>query len=179
MVSLEERQQILEERMIRLEERMVNLEERIVNLEERIVNLEERQQKLEERMIQVIDELKYTRRLAELNRRDLGALTEAFYSRIAWEELREVIDGRKIIRRTRNYVIDNVEIDLFIETQDLIYIVEVKIQPNHHDIRELIRKAELVRRRLGKDVKPILSGSWIGDDVRSYASKENIDILIV
>ena len=177
-LRLEEMQQRLEKRQLKLDERMQKLEERQQRLEERQQRLEERQQKLEERMIEVIEELRNTRRLAELNRRDIGALTEAFYTRIAWEELKEEISD-KIMRRARNFIIDNVEVDLLIETQELIYIVEVKIQPNHHDINELLKKAELVRERLGKRVKPILAGTWIGSEIKKYAIEKNVKILIV
>ena len=130
-------------------------------------------------MIEVINELRYTRHLAELNRRDLGALTEAFYIRVAWEELRDIVDGGKIIRRVRNFTIDNIEVDLLVETERLIYIVEVKIQPNHHDVDRLIEKARYIKDRLKKDIKPVLAGTWIGSEVRKYADEKNIMLLIV
>ncbi|OYT37226.1 MAG: hypothetical protein B6U89_07685 [Desulfurococcales archaeon ex4484_58] len=173
IIKLEERFVKLEERQQKLEERQQKLEERFAELEERFAKLEERQQRLEEELVRV-------RRLAELNRRDIGAITESLYSRWVWEDLREEFKSRGVVvvRRIRNYVVNGEEVDLLIETEDKIYVVEVKIQPNHHDIDDLLRKASIIKERLGKEAIPILAGVWIGDEVLEYARNKKVEVMI-
>ena len=190
---LEERQARLEERQERLEERFLKLEERQRILEERQLRLEERQQKLEERFARLEEEfiklakmvdrieadLKEVRRIVGHTRRDVGALAEVLYSRIVWEDLREEIRerGETIIRRNKNFIVDNVEVDLLVETDKAVYVVEIKVQPNHHDVNNLVKKAEIVRTRFDKRCVPVLAGTWIGDDVRRYARGKDVVIL--
>ena len=167
---LEERQERLEERFLKLEERQRILEERFAKLEERQLRLEERQQKLEERFARLEEEfiklakrvdrieadLKEVRRIVGHTRRDVGALAEVLYSRIVWEDLREEIRerGETIIRRSKNFIVDNVEVDLLVETDKAVYVVEIKVQPNHHDVNNLVKKAEIVRTRFDKRCVP-------------------------
>lgn len=169
---LEERQARLEERQQRLEERQQRLEERFARLEERFAKLEERQQKLEEELVKV-------RRLAELNRRDIGALTEATLSRWVWEDLRNELAerGETVVSRRRNARVDNVDIDLLVETSRRIYVVEVKIQPNHHDINELVAKARKVMELRGKEAIPVLASVWVGDETARYAEEKGVKVI--
>ena len=198
--KLEERQQKLEERFARLEERQQKLEERFAKLEERFVRLEERQQKLEERFIKIGErfamleekyikleerlarierDLAHIRKTVEHTRRDVGALTETLYSKMVLDDLKEIIrsEGEKIVRRKRNFILDNVEADLFIETERRAYAVEVKIQPNHHDVDEILEKASYIGSKIGKPCTPVLAGTWIGDVVFKYAYSKNVVIL--
>ncbi len=177
--KLEERQQKLEERFAKLEERQQKLEERFAKLEERFARLEERQQKLEERQQRLEEELVRVRRLAELNRRDIGALTEATLSRWVWEDLRDelVERGETVVSRRRNARVDNVDIDLLVETSKRIYVVEVKIQPNHHDINELVVKARKVMELRGKEAVPVLASVWIGDETARYAEEKGVKVI--
>ncbi|MGC9148172.1 MAG: hypothetical protein ACP5GI_01830 [Sulfolobales archaeon] len=179
ITRIEERQQKLEERQQELEERMIKLEERMIKLEERMIELAERQQKLEERMIQVETELIYVRRLSELNRRDISAISEALYSRWVLETVEKEISakGERIVGVYRNYVVKDKEIDLVIETDQSIYCVEVKIQPNHHDIDDLLNKAETLRNIFKKQIIPILVGSWIGRETIEYAKNKHVRVI--
>ena len=176
---LEERMVKLEERMLRLEERQQKLEERFIELAERQQKLEERMVKLEERMLKAEAELVTLRKTLEYTRRDMGALTETVYSRMVWEDLREEISarGEKVIRRARNARINGYDIDLIVETDSKVYIVEVKIQPNHHDVDELLRKAGAVEKASGKPVEAILAGTWIGGELRRYCENRKVRVL--
>ncbi len=181
--KLEERQQKLEERFVQLEERFTKLEERQQRLEERFVRLEERQQKLEERFVELVErqqrverDLAHVKRVVEHTRRDLGALTEALYSKMVLDDLKDVIaeSGERIVRRKRNYIINNLEVDLFVETDRRIFIVEIKIQPNHHDVDEIIEKAKLITEKLGKPCIAAIAGTWIGYEIREYAERRKM-----
>ena len=177
--QLEERVVRLEERFAKLEERFAKLEERFAKLEERFIRLEERQQKLEERLLMVEEELVRLRKLWEASRRDIGALTEVLYTRIAWEYLKEELDerGERVLRKRRNAVIGGVEIDLLVETDKALYAVEVKVQPNHHDVREVASKAAELKSKLGKEVVPVLAGTWVGSELRQLAERYGVRIV--
>jgi len=175
--ELEKRQQALEERFAKLEERQLILEERVAKLEERFLELSERVARVEEQLVEVWRELGRMRRLAELSRRDVGALSEAVYSRFIWEDLREQLEerGEEVVRRRRRVKVDGEEVDL-VETVERIYVIEVKVQPDHHDIDALLRKAEAAEKVLGKPATPVLAGVWIGDDARRYAEARGVEI---
>ena len=175
--ELEKRQQALEERFAKLEERQLILEERVAKLEERFLELSERVARVEEQLVEVWRELGRVRRLAELSRRDVGALSEAVYSRFIWEDLREQLEerGEEVVRRRRRVKVDGEEVDL-VETVERIYVIEVKVQPDHHDIDALLRKAEAAEKVLGKPATPVLAGVWIGDDARRYAEARGVEV---
>ena len=108
----------------------------------------------------------------------LGVLTESFYSKAVWDDLREVLvsRGETIVSRRRRFRIDENEIDLLVETNKAIYVVEVKIRPKHEDVGRLLAKAELVSKRMGKPVVPILAGALIPDDVEEYAVSKGVEV---
>ena len=204
--ALEERQQVLEERFAKLEERQLILEERVAKLEERFLRLEERQlalekrfaaldervakleerflelservARVEEQLVEVWRELGRVRRLAEVSRRDVGALSEAVYSRFAWEDLREQLEerGERVVRRRRRIKIDGEEVDLLVETVERLYVIEVKVQPDHHDVDALLGKARAAEKVVGKPVTPVLAGVWVGDEVRRYAEARGVEV---
>jgi len=177
--KLEERQQRLEERQAKLERRQQKLEERFARLEERFARLEERQLKLEERQQKLEQEMIYLRRIMEYTRRDVGALTEAMYSRMAWEDIRDEARarGERVLFRRRNVRVNGYDIDLMIEAEKSIYVVEIKMQPNHQDVNELLEKSEAVERATGKKVIPVLAGTWIGREVKEYCRERNVIVL--
>ena len=176
--KLEERQQKLEERFAQLEERFAKLEERFAKLEERFIQLEEQQQ-LEERLLRVEEELVRLRRLWEASRRDIGALAEVLYTRVAWEYLRDELGerGERILRKRRNAVIEGIEVYMLVETIRAYYAVEVKVQPNHHDVREVASKVAELKSKLGKEVVPVLAGTWVGNELRQLAEKYGVKIV--
>ncbi|MEM1561028.1 MAG: hypothetical protein QXN35_05705 [Ignisphaera sp.] len=81
-----------------------------------------------------------------------------------------------ILARRRNAAVDNIEVDLLVETDRSIYIVEVKVRPSIEDVGSLIAKAEVVEKRFGKPAVAILAGALIGDDVRAYVESRGIKI---
>ena len=106
----------------------------------------------------------------------LGASVEAQFSRYVWEDLREELKarGEAVIRRARNAKVDNVDIDLLVETGSRVYVVEVKIRPKVEDVGALLAKADVVKSALGKEAVPILTGAWIGDEVEKYARSKGV-----
>ncbi len=166
------------ERFARLEERFAKLEERYLALEERVARVEERLAKAEELLVGVWRELGEVRRLAEASRRDVGALSEAVYSRFVWEDLRAELEGRgeRVVSRRRGVRIEGEEVDMLVETPVRIYVVEVKVQPNHRDVDALLRKASAAERAFGRPATPVLAGVWIGGEVRSYAESRGVEV---
>ena len=160
-------------------DRITKLEEGHREILERIAKIEERQQKLEERVLMVEEELVRLRKLWEASRRDIGALTEVLYTRVAWEYLRDELGerGERVLRKRRNAVIEGVEIDLLVETDKALYAVEVKVQPNHRDVREVASKAEELKSKLGKEVVPVLAGTWVGSELRQLAERYGVRIV--
>ena len=106
----------------------------------------------------------------------VGAVAESQYSRYVWEDLKEEIKarGEAVVRRVRNAKVDNVDVDLLVETDRRVYVVEVKIRPRVEDVGALLAKAEVVKAALGKEAVPILTGTWIGDDVEKYARGKGV-----
>jgi len=124
--------------------------------------------------------LEHDKRFARLEL-ELGALTESFYSKALWDDLREEIKarGEAVISRKRNYRIDESDIDLFIETDKTVYVIEVKVKPKHEDIGRLIAKADLVKKRYpSKRVEAILAGTMIGKEIEEYAYEKNIKVYV-
>ena len=186
MVKLEERFADLEERFLKLEERVARLEERFADLEERFLKLEERVARLEEGFLELAkrqqrleEEMISLRRSVEHTRRDVGALTEATYSRMVLEDLREeaMARGERIVRRLRNARINGHEIDLLVETDKRVFVVEVKIQPNHHDVDELVEKTKAAAKTTGKQATAVLAGTWVGGEVREYCRVKRVQLL--
>ena len=131
----------------------------------------------------------YERRWEEANKRfenierrlsnvetTLGASVEAQFSRYVWDDLKEELKarGEAVIRRARNAKVDNVDIDLLVETDSRVYVVEVKIRPKVEDVGALLAKADVVKSALGKEAVPILTGAWIGDEVEKYARSKGV-----
>jgi len=160
-------------------DRITKLEEGHREILERIAKIEERQQKLEERLLRVEEELVRLRRLWEVSRRDIGALTEVLYTRVVWEYLRDELGerGEKVLRKRRNAVVEGIEVDMLVETDRTYYAVEVKVQPSHHDVREVASKAAELKRKLGKEVVPVLAGTWVGSELRQLADRYGVRIV--
>ncbi len=178
-LRLEERQQRLEERQQSLEERFARLEARQQRLEERFARLEERYQRLEASQRRLEEEVASVRRIAEYTRRDVGALAEAMYSRMAWEDISDEISarGEKVVSRRRGVRVDGYDIDLIIESETSVYVVEVKIQPNHHDVNELLEKSKAVERLTSKKAIPVLVGTWIGGELKEYCREKGVTVI--
>ncbi len=111
----------------------------------------------------------------------IGALAESIYARFLWEDIREEIEmsGKRVLRRARNIRIDDKEVDLLVETDDSVYVVEIKVQPEHEDVNSLLVKSDLAARLYaGKKVIPVLAGTLIGREVVSYAESRGVKVYV-
>ncbi|MEL9997788.1 MAG: hypothetical protein QXH99_04780, partial [Sulfolobales archaeon] len=57
-----------------------------------------------------------------------------------------------------------------------VYVVEVKVKPTIDDLKDLMRKVEVVQRRYGKQVIPILAGTLVGEDIKVLAKSEGVEV---
>lgn len=78
------------------------------------------------------------------------------------------------MRRVRNAKVVNVDVGLLVETDRRVYVVEVKVKPEIEDVGALLAKSEVVRGALGREAVPILTATWIGDDVEKYARGKGV-----
>lgn len=109
----------------------------------------------------------------------LGALTESFYSRSLFDDLREELEsrGETIVYKARNARVDEEEIDMLVVTDRAVYVVEVKVKPRHGDVGGLLAKVDVVSRKYrDKDIVPILAGTLIGKEVEEYAEGKGIKV---
>uniref|UniRef100_A0A7J3N033 DUF3782 domain-containing protein n=1 Tax=Ignisphaera aggregans TaxID=334771 RepID=A0A7J3N033_9CREN len=124
-----------------------------------------------------IDEL--SRRVSNLEL-VVGALTESTYARYVYEDLEKdlVHRNKRILKKIRNARIDETEIDLVIETDTLVYVVEIKVKPRHEDIGALLAKIDLVKKSLypNKDVVGVIAGALIGREIELYAKEKNVAV---
>lgn len=124
------------------------------------------------------------KRFEELEKRvsrvelSLGALTEVTLTRYAWEDVREdaKLRGEEVTARLRSVAVEGFEVDMLVETNRRVYVVEVKVRPTVDDVRGLLAKAEVVERKYGKQVVPVLVGALIGDDVRAFAKSKAVEV---
>jgi chromosome segregation ATPase len=124
------------------------------------------------------------KRFEELEKRvsrvelSLGALTEVTLTRYAWEDVREdaKLRGEEVTARLRSVAVEGFEVDMLVETNRRVYVVEVKVRPTVDDVRGLLAKAEVVERKYGKQVVPVLVGALIGDDVRAFAKGKAVEV---
>ena len=116
----------------------------------------------------------------------VGALTEASSIRYFIDDLKS--SGELIFRIDRNLVIDfegrSYEINAYIETDKRYYVVEVKTKPNHHNVDDLLKEVEILERigilpgkeaiTLGREVRSVLIGVYVGDDIVKYANSRKV-----
>jgi len=110
---------------------------------------------------------------------ELGALSEAVYTKNLLDDLmsRFKLNGEEILFKKRNVRIDEEDIDLLIETNKMIYIVEVKVKPKHEDVGRLLAKGDVVKKHyIGKEIKLILTGALIGDKIEEYAKSKGVEV---
>ncbi|MGC8584274.1 MAG: hypothetical protein ACP5MH_11210 [Thermoproteus sp.] len=145
-----------------LKTQVADLKTRVAGLETRTASLENRVSNLEKRVSNVED--------------SVGSLTEATLSRYVWEDLREEVKarGEVVLARRRNARVDNLDIDLLVETDRSVYVVEVKTRARRRDVDAVARKAEAARGAYGKPAVAILAGVRIGDDVEKYAKGKGV-----
>ncbi|MEM4966256.1 MAG: hypothetical protein QXS45_05735, partial [Sulfolobales archaeon] len=77
--------------------------------------------------------------------------------------------------RVRNARLDEVDIDLLVESDRRVYVVEVKVRPKHGDVGSLLSKLDVVRKRYPeKEVVGVLAGVWVGREVEEYARERGV-----
>ncbi|MEM1806143.1 MAG: hypothetical protein QXM83_05000 [Ignisphaera sp.] len=169
--------------MKRLDAIESRIEEHSKRIEELTKKIEEHSKRIED-IVQVL--MEHSMKIDELSRRVsnlelvVGALTESTYARYVYEDLEKELVHRneRIIKKIRNARIDETEIDLVIETDTLVYVVEIKVKPRHEDIGALLAKIDLVKKNLypDKDVVGIIAGALIGREIEVYAKEKNIAV---
>lgn len=65
---------------------------------------------------------------------------------------------------------------ILIETEDSIYVIEVKLKPEIHDVDDLLNKFERVKQSFVKSSIPVIAGIWIGNEVESYAKGKGVEV---
>ncbi|MCE4610854.1 MAG: hypothetical protein F7B17_02660 [Desulfurococcales archaeon] len=105
---------------------------------------------------------------------NVGALAESMYSKFTFEMILEEARsrGERLVLWRRNARVDDVDVDLLVETDRTAYVVEVKVRPRIADVREVKYKAERVSKALGKRAVPIITGTRVGRKVEE-AAREN------
>jgi len=181
----DKRFEVLEKKLLEHDKRFEAIERKLLEHDKRFESIERRLEEHDRKFNEIIEQIKKIWEVLadhgrRLNRIELvlGVLTESFYSKAVWDDLREVLAsrGETIVSRKRRFRIDENEIDLLVETNKAIYVVEVKIRPRHEDVGRLLAKAELVSKRMGKPVIPILAGALIPDDVEEYAVSKGVEV---
>ncbi|MEZ0290119.1 MAG: hypothetical protein ABWJ42_03390, partial [Sulfolobales archaeon] len=107
----------------------------------------------------------------------LGALTEASLARYVYEDLLHEFSVRdeKILRRIRNHRIDDLDIDMFIETDRSVYVIEVKVRPRHADVGSLVAKIDVVKTKYpDKSIVGIIAATLVGREVEEYARQKGV-----
>ncbi len=125
------------------------------------------------------------RRLSDVNSKlegislNIGGLAESSYSRFFLELLRE--KGYRIINYQRNVMLDSLDADLVVEAErdgkQVVFLVEVKVKPDHGDVGRLIALADLYEARRGVRPVPVLVGVWVGGEVEAYARRRGIMVV--
>ncbi len=184
--EMNKRFEAIERKLLEHDKRFEEINKRFEAIERKLLEHDKRFESIEKKLLEhdrelkaIREELRIHRRLIEYNRRDIAALTEATISRYVYEDLSEIIKEKreKILYRRRNARVDNVDVDLLVETDKTVYVVEVKIQPNHHDVDNLLQKTNLIAKKYNKPVKPILAAVWIGRETEEYAQNKGIQIV--
>ncbi|MEM1694319.1 MAG: hypothetical protein QXU96_07260 [Ignisphaera sp.] len=186
---LEEHSRILQEHSKRLEEHSRILQEHSKRLEEHSRILQEHSKRLEEvtKTLNILvtkigehgEKINGLRREVSSLSLVVGALTESFYAKSVYEDIeREVLKrGEKVLERIRNARIDDVDIDLLVETDRVVYIIEVKVRPEYEDVGRLIAKIDIAKKHYPeKNIVGILAGAMIGKEIEAYARGKEIKV---
>ncbi|RLF21857.1 MAG: hypothetical protein DRN15_10460 [Thermoprotei archaeon] len=175
LAELREHRKILEEHRKILEEHRRLLEEHAKELLEHRKILERH----EEILRGILEEMSSMRKRLNRIELELGALTESTYCRFVSEDLEKEIKalGKHVIRSERDVIINGIEVNLLIETEDEIYVVEVKVRPSIADVGALMAKCDVVRKVTVKKVVPLLAGAMIGKEVFAYANEKGVRVL--
>jgi len=122
-----------------------------------------------ERKIQEVDSK------VEATRSDLGLVAEEVY--ISNFINRLVRENQAILNIYRKYETEHGEVDAIVETNEKIYVLEVKMRAEPKDVDVLLLKTKaILQERQDKGVIPVLTGSKINRIVRNYAKGLNVMI---
>jgi len=181
LTFVKEQEKRWEENNKRWEENIKRWEENVRRWEEDSKRWEENNRRWEENSRRWEEAYKrfeaIERRLSRVEL-SLGALTEVTLTRYVWEDLKEEIrfKGEEVITRLRSVIVDGFEVNMIVETNKNVYVIEVKVKPTVDDLRDLMKKVEVVRRRYEKQVIPILAGTLIGEDIKVLAKSEGVEV---
>ncbi len=111
----------------------------------------------------------------EATRSDLGLVAEEVY--ISNFINRLVRENQAILNIYRKYETEHGEVDAIVETNEKIYVLEVKMRAEPKDVDVLLLKTKaILQERQDKGVIPVLTGSKINRIVRNYAKGLNVMI---
>ena len=179
MIEHDKHFEVLEKKLLEHDKRFEEMNRRFEAIEKKLLEHDKRFEAIERKL------LEHDRRFDELNRRvahvelGMGVLTESLFARFVLDEISSRIskEGDEIVETMRNARVDNTDVDLLIVTKHRVFVVEVKVQPRHSDIDQLLSKAEAIAARFReKTVTPLLAGALIGSEVESYARKRGVEI---
>jgi len=123
-----------------------------------------------ERKIQEVDSK------VEATRSDLGLVAEEIY--ISNFINRLVRENQAILNIYRKYETEHGEVDAIVETNEKIYVLEVKMRAEPKGVDVLLLKTKaILQERQDKGVIPVLTGSKINKIVRNYAKGLNVMIV--
>ncbi|MEM0352347.1 MAG: hypothetical protein QW459_05150 [Sulfolobales archaeon] len=177
---LEELTRVVGELSKRLEELTRIVEVHSKTIQEHSRRLEELTRTVKEHSIRLEELTTVVTRLVERAsalEQVTGALTEASVARYVFEDIaREASSrGERVLRRVRNARLNEVDIDLLVESDRRVYVVEVKVRPKHRDVDSILGKLDVVRKHYPeKEVAGVLAGVWIGREVEEYAREKGI-----
>jgi len=189
----DKRFEAIERKLLEHDKRFEAIEKKLLEHDKRFEAIERKLLEHDKRFEVVFEELKKIWKTLERHQKILenllkrvsrlelyvGALSESFYSKALWDDLKEEIQatGEKIESRKRNARLGDVEIDMLVVTNKRIIIVEVKVKPKIEDVGVLIAKADIARKAYpGRTVTPIIAGSMIGREVEEYAEAKNVKV---
>ncbi len=166
-------------RLDRLEKDLADLRARLISVEERVSGLAKDLEGIEAVVRENREMLGKVWKRLNKHEITLGALTEVTLARAVKEEL--AAEGYTILRVTRNYSIDNEDVDMLAYAEkggeEVVFAVEIKIKPKHSDVGSLVAKKELIEAKKRVTVIPVLAGVWVGAEVESYAVSKGVKVL--
>ncbi|QXJ32017.1 hypothetical protein [Saccharolobus shibatae] len=165
----------------KIEDTRVDLEKKIedtrTELKGEIATVKgELEKKIEDTRVDLEKKISEVDSKVDATKSDLGLVAEEVYIGSFVDFLSRV--GEKVVNVYRHFEVSVGEIDALVETQNRVYVVEVKMKAEFKDIDSLLVKAKAVAEEYkGKEIVPVLTGSKISKTVRGYAKGYNVMVV--
>ncbi len=178
LVRLDRHEEEIKRIWEKLEEHNRKFNEILVELREHRRRLDEHEKRLEEIAVRLD---RHERMLGSLGE-DIGVLSEAMLARFVRDDMIDLLrlSGARVLEISRRKVINGYEVDLYVETEDEVIVVEVKMRPSVRDVERLVRVRGYLVEKKGKRVRAVLASYHAktrGSVVRR-AEKEGIELAI-